>query len=325
MKRQTLISQWIFLLIFGLAGCNRPPASAFERKVTVTLPTETAIPVRQPLTTPSSGLSHQNLLDLPYTEENPLSDPEEILVILDALAQRHIEWLSRPGWYVHRQYFTNVDDPHSRVWGTHFVNDLGDCAEQFEFKEEDGGLVPSKIVLPDGTEGYPYYVGGELDQAVFFLPEEGGACQIESDGYVWLVIQAVSDMERRLESAKAGVFEDYQLLLWQEVIDDREVIVLYEDFQEAPPKGTFRLANGTFVLVDRKINWTYRDPQTGGILGNDAVMYGEDGAILDGQEKGTREIVLSDLLFYDELPPDLAQAYQEAAEALQRYRDQGER
>jgi hypothetical protein len=321
---------WLFIFILSLASCQ--PAAAPTTATPLAAPAETRfIPQTAADVEPESTISAGDealvpLSDLSYTEAEPLTDPEEILTILDALARRHIEWLSRPGWYVYRQYFTDVPDPHIRIWGTHFIDDLGDCAERFEFREEDGKRVPAWIALPDGTEAQLYSVDGELDhdRASVVAPEAGYACRMENDGYVYEVVHTGTALEMRFESVSAGALESYEVFLWKEVLQNREVIVLYESLKVPPSKGFHTLEDGTAVPIDRERSWTYRDPQTGGVMGYDVVTYGKNGEILEGAEKGVRDIRFSELAFYEELPPGLAQVYQKAVEALQAYMERGD-
>lgn len=330
MKKKILIRQLLFFLTFGLTSCNQGAAITSEPEMVTNLLTEAVTPKKQPSSMPSSQPSLQAFpyepnqeiqldeLDIAYTAAPPLSDPEEILAILDALAQRHVEWFSRPGWVVHQVYITE-DGPYKDeqyIWGTHFVNNLGDCTEQFFFTARDGEVHPSRIVLADGTEAQLYSVNGELGHASVIPPEEGFSCQMEDAGHVFEIVHTGSGIEMRFESVRTGALVAYEVLLWKEVIHNRDVIVLYENAEILPFKGFSSLEDGTFVSIDREISWTYHDPQTGGVIGKDGVTYGENGEILDGAEKGVREVVFSDLAFYDELPPELAHAYEESAQAL---------
>lgn len=314
----------LFSLVIGWSLCScRPIIISSPSQPTVRMIETSFVPTIPPIPTASTPEPQldpvgtvpvedsQVPLEIPFTVERPLSNPNEIVKILEILKQKHIEWLSRPGWYVYRMPW---EDGEYRLWGTHFTNDQGDCREQFHLLEKGDELYPVEILLADGTWGRLYGVKGRLDQAVVIPSDEKTPCQMEDAYHVSTVIQMAPDIQPRLESAKTGEIEAYELLLWQEVIDGRKVVVLFEDMGKT--KGVFRLADGTFVPVEREIHWTYLDPETGGIVGGDMVMYAEDGEILSGEEKGKREVKFSDLIFYDELPPEVLQAYEEAAEAL---------
>ncbi len=155
------------LILVVMTACQQTPASAPESDLAAVTPRETALfqeptltQKAAPIQTPEMSTEIQpDILDIPYTEDNPLTDADEILKILDMLVQKHIAWLSRPGWYLYwehiqgesiaEQYAESIDEQY--VQGVHFINEFGECDEQFFFIIREGQILPRQIQLKDGT------------------------------------------------------------------------------------------------------------------------------------------------------------------------------
>lgn len=97
------IALTVILIVF-LSACGgdqtaRDLTSAIPAEVElhIATPVQTAIFTDLYLETVPGDATPDPLLDLPYTEENPLTDPEEILQILDELQSRELTWFSCEG------------------------------------------------------------------------------------------------------------------------------------------------------------------------------------------------------------------------------------
>lgn len=282
-------------------------------------PAETALPI---LPSPTDGddprttsLEKVDLdqLNIPYTLDNPLTDADEILKILDSLAQRHIEWLSRPGWYLYWEHGSDLDVIGEQwVRGTHFINDRGECREQFFFRIRGDQILPIQIRLEDGTEAWLYDQRGPLENAGVDSPEARRLCEMDDAGDVFTLLNLVFVTNRRLEFKESGSLLTYDLRLWKEVVQEKEMVVLYEDVTDAQAP-LLRKQDGTWAPVGRNITWTYFDPVSGGPAGRKSEMYSTNGELLH-EGWGIRKYG-----FLAELPPELAQVYEESAAALREF------
>lgn len=270
----------------------------------------------QDLETTSTKEAAKSSLEITYSQDNPLTDPDEILRVLEALKQRHIEWLSRPGWYVYLKF--DLDGPV--LTGTYFIDDQGNCTEQFQFKNQEGQFLPRWVRLADGTYARLYNQIGPYDQAQYppkiFFPDEGESCKLEDD-VAFDLINLGLEKQIRLADYRNGNFEVYDLRLWKEILDEQEVIVLYEDAIQAPPLPLMRRPDGEgWVPIRRNQQWLYLDPLSGGQVGVKAASYAENGELVDGDAS---TVWKSDNLFSAELPEDVARAYWDVIEALRSY------
>jgi hypothetical protein len=311
-----------------MAGCRQTPVSAPGSDLATVTPTD-ATPIQEPTPTQKAApiqtleMSKEiqpDILDIPYTEDNPLTDADEIIKILEMLVQKHIEWLSRPGWYLYwehiqgesiaEQYAESIDEQYVR--GVHFINEHGECDEQFFFIIRGGQILPSQIQLKDGTMAWLY----DQREPSIMPVEEGRSCEMGDAGNVYELLYESEVITRFLGETQSSELETYKLHLWEEVVNGRKMVVLQEDVMPLKP-GIYRQQDGTWVPTGRHIDRTYFDLLSGGIVGHQGTLYTADGELLYGGQDDGWEPPL--LLFLDQLPTEVAQVYKESTAAVTEY------
>lgn len=161
----------VILIVFLSACGGDQTARSLTSATPADVELQTATPVQTAtftdlhLETAPGDATPDPLLDLPYTEENPLTDPEEILRILDELQSRELTWFSREGWVQFTRVWAGARDYSGtqHIW-THITTPERDCLEQFLYFEHEGELLPYGIRRPDGVVGYIRPVlGGQFE------------------------------------------------------------------------------------------------------------------------------------------------------------------
>ena len=87
-----------------------------------------------------------------YTAATPITDAGGITLVLQALLQRHVEWLAQPGWSVHGPASLEGrkwDDTYSAL--LHMLPD-GSC-EMMTYYTKDGRILPQELTLANGDWG----------------------------------------------------------------------------------------------------------------------------------------------------------------------------
>ncbi len=309
-----VICTWLLIgcKVEGSAVIPVTPVMSVESTLAATL-TQT-IPAGLP--DESGNETQMDSLDFSYTADKPLTDPDEILNILHALSQKYIQWLSRPGWFLERTYINNG----SVLTATHFIDDQGNCAERFQFSEHENQWSASWLRMVDGTNVQLYDQPRPLVEAknppVISSPKPGDSCKLEND-VAYDLINLESGKKIRIEDFQNGVFTSHDLNLWNESLDGREVVVLFENAVYAEPRPTiWKPESGGWVLVQRDQSWLYFDLQSGGIIGRRNVGYYDKGEVVDGDET---KIWKTDLLFELTLPFDIDDVFEETSGAIKEY------
>ncbi len=81
--------------------------------------------------------------------------------------------------------------------------------------------------------------------------------------------------------------------------------------------GLYRQRDGSWVSTGRQIDRTYFDLLSGGIAGHQGTSYTADGELLYGGQYDGWEP--PSLLFLDQLPAEIAQAYTESTAEITEY------
>ena len=319
---------WLIIMVLGLASCQ--PAA------TPTLPAPTeAPPVQAPTPMdPQSAVipgdaTPDPLLDRPYTEDDPLTDPEEILHILDELQRREVAWFSRPGWYrFTREWPSGRDYTRKQYVLTHVLNENRDCLEQFSYFEQDGLILPHLIHPADGSFG----LLTQTEEGTFHLssvlpPEEvpqcdlgnGASIALGADDGDFILHNEAFQFQRYSSSVIEGIYKDFWA--WVEEFNGKQTLVLvYDNIIEDPTlRGAIlNPATGLFVPTARNQRFHYIDLETGLQVRFDEDHYLEDGTLVNSDDVG----LLYSYEYLEAMPEVIRESYEVVAEEVQTMLDE---
>lgn len=313
----------LLLLLPLLVGCRPAPPSApttlTPQEIEPTqqpTPTQAVTPVSPPET--DEGTLPDDM-DLSYTETNPLTDPEEILRILEILQARELAWFSRSGWLQFTIHNVGYDLRH--IW-THVIDENLACREQLVYSESEGGIRPYIVRLEDGPTGY---VTEGVSPNPDLISETSPPCSLKSN---W--IEQIQEQEGNYdfilhdEALEFRTFVDRndpdledQVRAWVEEMDGNlTLVVVYETNFLNPAKRGVVLdpSTGLSLPFARRLQFSYIDLETGLQVRMRIECYHADGRLLLGGEGG-----LYRYQWHDELPGFIAQAYEQTAQLLRAF------
>jgi hypothetical protein len=264
------------------------------------------------------------LLDLPYTEENPLTAPEEILRILDELQKREDTWFSRAGWYrFTREWPAGRDFTRTQYILTHVINENRDCLEQISYFEQDGLILPHLIHTADGSFG----LLTQTEEGIFHLssvlpPEEVPQCDLGNGSSIAMGTDdgdfILHDEVSQFQQDSNAVFEGIRTVFraWVEEYEEKQTFILVYDITIEDPElrgGVLDSTTGNLSPVMRNQRFHYIDLETGLQVRFDEEHYLEDGTLVNGDDDG---------LFYryeylETMPEEIRESYEVIAEELQ--------
>ena len=323
-----------------LVGCRPGLVSTPESIPPRAAPTEVA-PIQTPALAKTAALAlpegiaeemRPDDLVIPYTENNPLTDPEEILRILDILQGRELAWFSRPGWLL---FTTNTADAsdYTRIenlW-VHVIDENLACREQFVYFESERIILPYTIRPEQGIAGRGGINPNDLEHERTVIVTQtygaGPACTLKSN---WIKTFQVGDDDNNFiihdEAAHFRTFVNRNtpgiegmFRAWVEEIDGEPTLVveletIYENSSLAG--GILDPLTGSLNSYAREMQWVYIDLETGLQARTREAYYDENGEQLNIWRSGTNFGVLFHYKFYEELPEPVALAYDQAAQAL---------
>lgn len=253
-----------------------------------------------------------SLLDsLPYTQANPTNDGQIILKILDALLQRHLSWMSRPGWKLF-----GPTEVKSKEWDlyrfvlTHVVDSSGLC-EQMTYYVKDEKILPQEIWLGRGRWGL---VGSVEDGAFTEGKLQGEPCRVENS----ITGQRILNERDYFNGLLTGKMEG-EYAAWVEEIDGQRVFVLYKNIHYQSPKPvTMDPDTRKLETEDRSLDWSYFDLETGGMVDEKSQVYLENGKVFGEPPIAGQKPSLTYQQF-ENLPPFLAQVFEKTILDLNNY------
>lgn len=318
MDKKPIIVTLITILWIGLAGCQpganstaSMPTSPITPSPQTELPIETHDQARQPI--------EFETIEIAYTKDNPATDNQEILSILDRLVTRFLAQFSKAGWF----YFPN--NGKDSYW-LHIPEPGTDTYDQFLFIRQyssyaAGFIWPFSIVLPDGSWGvsqispglddYQFIKGGQQTEFPTVLANLDAFSGNVDGGvfgntilmrYLHLVKNPEDDMDIGAEVSRT--FSG-----WVEPYEGQDVFVLLtqETYSGMKPR-----LESTRKVIDREDIYTYFNLKNGGRIAEKYKIFLESG---DSIEDGLR--FNQDLVQYHEsLPPEVQTLYDQAAEKL---------
>lgn len=322
----------MMVLLSACSGGSTPQPSASPTTEIATL--QAALPTHAPTSTASQlstapgDVTPDPLLDLPYTEEEPLTDPEEILQILDELQRRELAWFSRPGWLQFTETSPQTDHTKIRHLWTHVINDALDCQEQFIYFEHEDEILPYTIRLENGVTGTNHPVlGGKLSQDFFY--ETSPACTLTSS---WILTYSEGYADDFIIHDEAAEFRSFlrrsipgnedQFFAWVRKIESRPTLVLVFDVKIGNPAlrgSVLDQTTGSLASVARNIVYKYIDLETGLAARFTEEFYNEDGRLLSESHFDEKGGYWYFYHWYETLPASIAQVYYEMEYELKEY------
>ena len=325
MKKKTIVT--ILLSMIVLTNCQStdqesiPVQPAIE--TTATLPTATPVPTQVSLVTPEmNGADEVTMLEIPYTEDNPVTDNQEIISILEDFLSRFLSQFSKPGWY----YFPNNNQ--NRCWmhipektdDDHFDMFLS-TTEYYTYAP--GFIWPFSIVLQDGSWGfsrlsprlddYQFNQGGkqsEIPPTLDNLDYFAGCKNCSYFGHTSLM--DFVDMLNNPNRIENNVEISRTFSGWVEQDGGKDVFVLL--IHETYPGKKPQLESSRQV-IDRRDQYTYFDMDNGGRMFEKYIYFLENSEIDESELQFNQHLVQ----YYEVLPEDIQNVYDEAAQKLKGY------
>ena len=248
-----------------------------------------------------------------YTQAEPLKDGQAILHIMDALYYQQISWLSKTGWKLFRpRDGMNGKWALNRYILTH-SQDSGNSCEQMTYYRKGEQIMPQEIRLADGKWGLIGWVEkGEYTEGNV----QGEPCRLET-------IQTAQEIQNERDSFRdllSGRLNG-SYSAWVEEIEAQRYLVLYQDIQYKFPKpSTMDPDTRKLETEDRSIEWSYFSLEKGALLGSNYEIFLENGKTLGAPPVEGEKITLV-YEFFEQLPADLAQAFEKAVANLNTYLD----
>ena len=324
MKKKTIVIILLLLSMIVLTNCQStdqesiPVQPAIE--TTATLPTATPVPTQVSLVTPDIKSSQEvKVVDITYTQDNPVTDNQEIITILESFVHRFLSQFSRPGWYYFSRdskdcYWVHISDVEN-------VNSF----DQFLFSRKHdtyapGFIWPFSIVLSDGSWGisrlsprfdnYQFNQGGKQSEVPLSLDNldyYAGGSSFGNTGLVYFV-----DMLNNPNRIENNVEISRTFSGWVEQDGGKDVFVLliHETFSGMKPQ-----LESSRQLIDHIDQYTYFDLQNGGRIYEKYVYFLEDGEVVNDGLQFNQHLVQ----YYEVLPEEIQTVYDEAAKKLQEY------
>lgn len=244
-----------------------------------------------------------------YTAAAPLTDAGAIQIVLQALLERHVEWLANPGWTVHGPGSVDGrkwDDTYSTL--LHTLPD--ESCEMMTYYIKDGAILPQELALANGDWG----LIGSVEMGVFTEGKPADQpCRLENFWTVQMLGSVIGDF------GDPGVGTTRKARAWTEARDGRMVLVVYDDVTYDDPKPT-TMDPDTRRLepMARSEAWEVFDLGSGAYAGGANQVYLANGKIF-GLPYGLETVLDMQTLHLDALPDELQQAFEGVLAALQAY------
>ena len=332
MKNKTLL---FLLLSLILCACQReayqptPTSGAPDPAVS----TPSATPGLAADTNPATPQPDWETL---YTEANPVSDPEEIIAILQDLYDRFMVQLDRPGWYRFyageagkRVTWVHISEPESGLFDG--LLELYDYPELYA----PGYIWPTVVVGPDGQIGFThqaeamddYYfverpdvysflddLEPSLDNIGYFAGDVEGGGQF---GHLKL-LRTIREVQNPVHD-HGPAHSESSFLGWVETYEGRPVFVL----------KTTTLYSGVLPMMEsgerlvRDESYTYFDLQNGGAIVLISDDYYQSGNVDLGEENQPTWFNYNLVEWFEALPEREQQIYDEALRRLDEFNQSG--
>ena len=333
MRRMIYFGLPVFLL-FSLTACAwlsragrlsetppAPTASLPPQAIASPTPAEAA-PSPEP--SPTLSGAPELLLDLPYTKDAPLTDPQEIRAILAALRLKQEAGLARAGWRLKTSCNGGGGWMDCMYFLTHVTGPGLACAEQFVYYMDGEKILPAQIMLADGSRGAFDAADGTLRADSLFPPDPGVQCSLESLESVDVYGQALLPDESayldafldELSSAGDSPEEGSGAIqggvrAWVETLDGKQALVLAYaiDAYRDPKPVAGDPATGLSEVVERSLRLKFFDLASGFQIQEQDQLYLQNGQVLGDDEWIGR----LEMAYYESLPEALAQAFAAAA------------
>ena len=324
MKEKAVLTILIIFSAFMLTNCQ-PTDQEFisaqsVSETVVPLSTSTPVPTQVSLVTPEmNGADEVTMLEIPYTKDNPVTDNQEIISILDDFLSRFLSQFSRPGWY----YFSR--DSKDCYWVHISDVENENSYDQFLYSRKHdtyapGFIWPFSIVLQDGSWGfsrlsprfdnYQFNQGGKQSEVPLSLDKLDYYAGSSSFGYIGLM--DFVDMLNNPNRIENNVEISRTFSGWVEQDGGKDVFVLL--IHETYPGKKPQLESSRQV-IDHTDQYTYFDLQNGGRIYEKYVDFLEGGEIVESELQLNQHLVQ----YYEVLPEDIQTVYDEAAQKLKGY------
>ena len=324
MKEKAVLTILILFSAFMLTNCQ-PTDQEFisaqsVSETVVPLPTSTPVPAQISLVTPDVKSSQEvKVVDIAYTLDNPVTDNQEIITILESFVPRFLSQFSRPGWY----YFSrdNRDCYWVHISDIENVNSF----DQFLYSRKHDTYAPDfiwpfSIVLSDGSWGisrlsprfddYQFTQGGKQSEVPFLLENlsyfaSGPFFGQTSLVYFMGLLNSPNSIENNVEISRT-------FSAWVEEEDGKEVFVLlvHETYPGMKPQ-----LESSRQVIDHSNQYTYFDMENGGRIYEKYVDFLEGGEVVESELQFNQHLVQ----YYEVLPEDIQTVYDEAAQKLKGY------
>ena len=323
---------WLLIGVLNLMACQpaaAPGAVSTLPALTENPPNQTIIPTGElPAATPGDAMV--SLLDLPYTEEDPLTDSDEILRILDELQQREVVWFSRPGWYRYTIHLPSGRDyTRTRYVLTHVINENCDCLEQFTYYEQDGIILPVSILLDDGSFGsITHWIDGTFQVSNALSPEESLLCDLGKRHSVgpetiddFILHNEAGQFKRTSSAIIEGQQTNFQAWV-EDVNGERTLVLVYDIIIEDPALrgGVLDPTTGLLSPAARNLRFYYIDLETGLQFQFNEEFYLESGKLVGNDDVD----LLYTYEYLDTMPDPVKDSFEDVAEELRALLDETE-
>ena len=321
------------LALLGLASCQPLVESTLPAPSEIPLPFQASTTVA-PLPSATIGdVVADPLLGLSFSEEDPVTNSEEILRILDELQRRELDWFSRPGWYYLSIYYPVIRD-YTRTWFilTHVINEYLECLEQLYYFKYEGEILPYTIRTADGITGtINPPLDGKFNDNLFY--ETSPACTLTSNWILdfdesydddFIIHDEAAGLRENLEGDISGIV--YHASAWTELMENRPTFVLVSESKIEDPTLRGYYVNpetDMFASIARSLKFKYIDMETGLLVREAEEFYADDGQRITASHQDEEWGSWYMYEFFESLPASLAQAYEATDEALRNYLEHG--
>ena len=292
------------LTTFELAASE---LKAFQAKATAAV-TALGTPASiSPTPAPDTGL----LDGIPYTQADPLKDGQAILKLVDALYQKHLSWMSQPGWKLY-----GPRDAQAQKWDldrfvlTHELDSDKGC-EQMTYYHNGEQILPQEIWLLDGSWG----LIGTVEDGTFNEGKlQGEPCKLENSLTGQMILNERDYFNDLISGKTMGEYA-----AWVEVIDGQRFLVIYQDIRyQAPKPVTMDPDTRKLETEDRGLNWLYYDLETGGFVDEKYQVYLENGKVF-GEPPVEGQKPRLTYQYFENLPSAIAQVFEKTVLDLKDY------
>jgi hypothetical protein len=271
---------------------------------------------------------------LPTTYDAGLTDVNAIVSALRSLRQRHLQWLSRPGWFIYENPapVTGEElDMHRRT----LIHATGEGRCELMTYYRKGNLVlPQEIRPADGSWGIisPVESGIFTDGKAQDVP-----CTLETLETVQLLDQQIEGFPEQAQR------ENTQFRAWLGKTEDtlkdgashggkldglvtpgRSVLVVVTDTTYTDPKPRMMdPETRKLEALDRAIEWYLYDLESGAPLGLDRQAFLGNGRVLGELPNWSEPLPVGawfyEITYVSRPPADLAEAFEKAVKGLAEY------